>query len=171
MKNIFLREVVKAVNGKFFGDENKLDEMICDVKIDSRKVCKGSLFIAIKGEKFDGHDFIDQAFLNGAVCVLSEKNLDIEKNFIKVESCKQALMDLAEYYRNLFDIKVIGITGSYGKTSVKDLTADILMEKYNVVRTMGNFNNNIGLPLSVFELNDETEILVLEMGTNHFGEF
>ena len=170
MKNIFLREVVKAVNGKFFGDKNKLDEMICDVKIDSRKVCTGSLFIAIKGEKFDGHDFIDQAFLNGAVCVLSEKNLDIEKNFIKVESCKQALMDLAEYYRNLFDIKVIGITGSYGKTSVKDLTADILMEKYNVVRTMGNFNNNIGLPLSVFELNDETEILVLEMGTNHFGE-
>ena len=170
MKKICLNDVLNAVHGKFFGDKNKLSEFIFDVNIDSRRVCDKSLFIAIKGENFDGHDFIEQAFINGAICVLSEKMLDIKKNFIKIESSQQALLDLAECYRSLFKIKVVAVTGSYGKTTVKDLIADVLKSKYKVVKSMGNFNNNIGLPLSVFKINDETEILVLEMGTNHFGE-
>lgn len=170
MKKILVKDIVKAVGGKFYGDEKILQCYISNINTDSRKKIHDSLFIPIVGKKYDAHDFIDQAFSNCAVCVLSEKILGQDQNFIKVNSTNQALLDLAEFYRNLFDIKVVAITGSCGKTTTKDMIANVLSQSYNVVKTQGNFNNQIGLPLTIFEIEDDTQILVLEMGTNHFGE-
>lgn len=170
MKKILIRDIVKAVNGKFYGDEKFLHKYVANVNTDSRKKVSETLFIPLIGEKFDAHEFIDQAILNGAVCVLSENILSDDKIFIKVESTNKALLDLAEYYRTLFDIKVVAITGSCGKTTTKDMIANVLSQSYNVLKTKGNFNNQVGLPLTIFELEDDVQIAVLEMGTNHFGE-
>ena len=170
MKKISVQNIVDAVNGIFYGDENILEKYICNVNTDSRKIVPDSLFIPLVGEKFDAHDFIEQAFTNGAVCTLSEKILDTRKNFIKVASTSQALLDLAEYYRNLLDIKVVAVTGSCGKTTTKDIIASVLSQKYTVVKSRGSFNNHVGLPLTIFEMDADTQVAVLEMGTNHFGE-
>ncbi len=170
MKKILIRDIVKAVDGKFYGDEKFLNRYIENINTDSRKKVSDSLFIPLIGEKFDAHDFIDQAILNGAICVLSENILPDDKIFIKVESTNKALLDLSEYYRNLFDIKVVAITGSCGKTTTKDMIANVLSQSYNILKTKGNFNNQVGLPLTIFELEDDVQIAVLELGTNHFGE-
>lgn len=166
MKSITLGEIAKAVSGDFAGN--------CDIKInsittDTRKITKGCLFVPLKGEKFDGHDFISQAFEKGAVCCLSHKN-DIGGNVIYVKDTKKALGDIARYYRGLFNIKVCGITGSVGKTTTKDMIYSVLSQKYRTIKTQGNFNNDIGLPLTVFNIEEDTEAAVIEMGMNNFGE-
>lgn len=170
MKKISVKDIVSAVNGIFYGDKNILENYVCRVNTDSRKIVHDSLFIPLAGEKFDAHDFIEQAFANGAICTLSEKILDTQKNFIKVDSTYQALLDLAEYYRNLLDVKIVAVTGSCGKTTTKDIIASVLSQKYNFSKSRGNFNNHVGLPLTIFEMDSDTQIAVLEMGTNHFGE-
>lgn len=170
MKKILLSEVVKAVDGEFIGDKTLLSRYIYDVVTDSRVQCPQALFIPLKGINFDAHDFINQAMSNGALCALSERHLSSPLAFIKVKSTSVALMNLAEYYRSLFEVKVVAITGSNGKTTTKDMITCVLNEKFNVVSTKGNFNNQIGLPMTVFNLNDETEVIVVEMGMNHFGE-
>ena len=104
----------------------------------------------------------------GAVCVFSEKETDVPA--IYVDCTKQALMDLAEYYRGLFNVTIVGITGSNGKTSCKDMIASVLSQKFSVVKTLGNFNNEIGLPASIFNINEDTEVAVLEMGMNNRWE-
>ena len=106
------------------------ETVIKSVTTDSRKITEGSLFIPLKGEKFDGHDFINQAFEKGAVCCLSEKNVDCSGVVIYVEDTRKALLDLASFYRGLFDIKVCAITGSVGKTTTKDMIASVLSQKY-----------------------------------------
>ena len=107
----------------------------------------------------------------GALCSLSEQDLgDVDYPYIRVSSCTEALKDLAEHYRRSLDIKVVGITGSVGKTSTKEMIASVLSEKYNVLKTEGNFNNEIGLPLTVFNIREEHEVAVLEMGISHFGD-
>ena len=107
----------------------------------------------------------------GAACVISEKELpDEERSYIQVESSLQALKDLALLYRNNLDVKVVGITGSVGKTSTKETISSVLSEKYRVLKTLGNFNNEIGLPLTVFRLTEDDEVAVLEMGISDFGE-
>lgn len=170
MKKILIKFIVSAVNGVFYGDEKVLENYVSNINTDSRKIIHDSLFIPLVGQKFDAHNFIEQAFENGAVCVLSEKILDGNKSFIKVDSTNQALLDLAEYYRNLFNIKVVAVTGSCGKTITKDMIASVLCQEYSVIKSRGNFNNQVGLPLTIFEIEDSTQIVVLEMGTNHFGE-
>ncbi len=169
MKSLTLNEICMAVGGEFQNISNK-DLEIQSVTTDTRETIKDSLFIPLRGENFDGHDFIAQAFEKGAVCCLSEKALPFEKPVIIVENSFKALRDLAEYYISLFDIKVVAITGSVGKTTTKDMVASVLGEKYNVLKTQGNFNNEIGLPKTVFNLNNEHEVAVLEMGMNNFGE-
>lgn len=165
MKGMTLRAMTQAVNGIYHGNGEDYDKEITAITIDSRKVAEGGLFIAIKGERSDGHDFIGQCFEKGAACVISEKELpDEERSYIKVESSLQALKDLALLYRNNLDVKVVGITGSVGKTSTKETISSVLSEKYRVLKTLGNFNNEIGLPLTVFRLTEDDEVAVLEMG-------
>ncbi len=119
----------------------------------------------------DAHKFIPAVFEQGALCVISEQELEAPAGaYIQVDSSLQAIKDIAEFYRKQLDIKVVGITGSVGKTSTKEMIASVLSEKYRVLKTLGNFNNELGLPLTVFRLREEDEIAVLEMGISHFGE-
>lgn len=171
MKGMTPRAMAKACNGVFKGDEAVLDTEVKSITIDSRKISEGGLFIAIKGERSDGHDYINQCFEAGALCVVSEKELpDCAKPYIQVESTLQALKDLATFYRSMLDVKVVGITGSVGKTSTKETIYSVLSTKYKVLKTLGNFNNEIGLPLTVFRIEEDDEIAVLEMGISDFGE-
>lgn len=171
MKHMTLREITAACGGTYFGDSQSAEKEVSSVVIDSRKVTKDSLFVAIRGARVDGHTFIPQTIEAGALCALSEEPLgEVTFPYILVDSCTQALKDLAEHYRKGLDIKVVGISGSVGKTSTKEMIASVLSQKYNVLKTEGNFNNEIGVPLTIFNLREEHEIAVLEMGINHFGE-
>lgn len=171
MKNMTLREIAAACKGTYYGDELSASKEVSSVVIDSRKVEEDCLFIAIRGMRADGHTFIPQVMEKGALCSLSEVNLgDVSYPYIRVSSCTQALKDLAEHYRRSLNIKVVGISGSVGKTSTKEMVASILSQKYCVLKTEGNFNNEIGLPLTVFRIRGEHQVAVLEMGISEFGE-
>jgi len=145
------------------------------VTIDSRNISKRGLFIAIKGEKFDGHDFVNYAVQNGADAVLisEEKYKDFKELNIPVITVKdtlKALGDVAKIWRQKLDTEIIGITGSTGKTTTKEMLALLLNEKFTVNKTIANNNNHIGVPLTIFSTNNSHNILVAELGTNHFGE-
>lgn len=171
MKNLTLENIAKVCSGTYFGSESLKDKTISGVVIDSRKVEKDFLFVAVKGVKVDGHKFIPDVMEKGAAAVLSEQKLENPVGpYILVENTLEALKQLAEYYRKSLDIKVVGITGSVGKTSTKEMIASVLGEKFNVLKTEGNFNNEIGLPLTIFRLREEHEVAVLEMGISEFGE-
>ena len=115
--------------------------------------------------------FIPQTIRDGALCALSEKRIEnASYPYILVTSCEQALKDIAEHYRKSLNLKVVGVTGSVGKTSTKEMIASVLGEKYNVLKTAGNFNNEIGLPLTIFNIREEHEVAVLELGISNFGE-
>ncbi|MCX7876638.1 MAG: UDP-N-acetylmuramoyl-tripeptide--D-alanyl-D-alanine ligase [Melioribacteraceae bacterium] len=145
------------------------------VFIDSRKVEKNSLFIAIKGEKFDGHNFVEEAIKKGAKAILINKRKlksfsKLTLPIVTVNDTTIAYAQLANLWRKKLNAKVISITGSNGKTTTKEILAVLLAEKFNVVKTEANNNNHIGVPLTIFSANEKTEILILEQGTNHFGE-
>lgn len=150
-----------------------LDVVIDGVSIDSRKIEKGNLFIPFKGEHSDGHRFVEEAIKKGAAAALWQKdvpNPPVHLPIIIVEDTLSAIQELARSYRNQLNIKVVGITGSNGKTSTKDMIAGILSLKYKVKKTEGNYNNHLGLPLTVLGLEEDTEIAVLEMGMSGLGE-
>ena len=171
MKHMSLQEIAAACGGTLHCDPSLAGREVSSVVIDSRKAEKGSLFIAIKGARVDGHTFIPQVMEKGALCAVSEQDLgDVDYPYIRVASCEQALKDIAEHYRRSLDIKVVGISGSVGKTSTKEMIASVLSQKYSVLKTEGNFNNEIGLPLTVFNIREEHEVAVLEMGISNFGE-
>ncbi len=171
MKNLTLENITTACRGTYHGDPLKLPVEAEGVVIDSRKVEKNFLFVAIDGEKVNAHKFIPDTIEKGALCVVSHEDLgETDYPYILVESTGQALLDIAKLYRDSFDVKVVGITGSAGKTSTKEMIASVLAQKYNVHKTLGNFNNEWGLPITIFEMNDSHEIAILEMGVNHFGE-
>ena len=171
MKNLTLRNITKACHGEYRGPENLLDKEVAGVTIDSRKVEKDYLFIAIDGERVNAHKFISDTIEKGAMCVISHEDLGkTDFPYILVESTGQALLDTAKLYRDSFDIKVVGITGSVGKTSTKEMIASVLSQKYCVHKTLGNFNNEWGLPITIFEMNEKHQVAVLERGVNHFGE-
>lgn len=171
MKNMTLGNIAAACSGTYYGTEEAKEKTIADITTDSRKAGKDSLFVAIKGEKVDAHRFIPAVFEQGALCVICERAPEHPAGaYILVESSLQAIKDIAEFYRKQLDMKVVGITGSVGKTSTKEMIASVLSEKYRVLKTLGNFNNELGLPLTVFRLREEDEIAVLEMGISHFGE-
>ncbi|MEM2145482.1 MAG: UDP-N-acetylmuramoyl-tripeptide--D-alanyl-D-alanine ligase [Candidatus Jordarchaeaceae archaeon] len=145
------------------------------VSIDSRKIKNDSLFVAIKGEKYDGHNFIEEAISRGAKAVVINKNKlrkfdSLQIPFITVPDTIKAYGELAAKWRNKLNAKVISITGSNGKTTTKEMIATLLSEKFNVVKSEANNNNHIGVPLTIFSANEKCEMLVLEHGTNHFGE-
>ncbi len=145
------------------------------VTIDSRNVPSDSLFVAIEGEKFDGHNFVNDAVKNGAIAVVINENKvssfdDINVPIICVKDTTVALGDIAKAWRKKFNTKIIGITGSAGKTSTKEMLAVILSERFSVNKTLLNNNNHIGVPLTIFSTNNSHDFLVAELGTNHFGE-
>lgn len=171
MRRFTLAQFANACHAKYYGDEALLETPLQGVVIDSRKVEKDFLFIAVVGEKVDGHRFIPDVYEKGALCCLSQQVLEHPTGpYLLVEDTLQALKDAAEAYRQTFNIPVIGITGSVGKTSTKEMLASILEQKYCVLKTPGNFNNEIGLPLTIFMIDNCHEAAVLEMGMNHFGE-
>lgn len=171
MKNMTLKNITAACHGVYYGDSNLLTQEISGVAIDSRKVTDGFLFVPLKGARVNGHTFIPQVMQQGALATLTEEDPShLDCPCIQVESCEKALRDIAAFYRMQLDIKVVGITGSVGKTSTKETIASVLSQKYKVLKTEGNFNNGIGLPLTVFNLTEEHEVAVLEMGIDHFGE-
>jgi UDP-N-acetylmuramoyl-tripeptide--D-alanyl-D-alanine ligase len=166
-----LKEIIAAVGGRLLNESTSA--AITSISTDTRTICAGALFVPVKGEAFDGHEYILEAEEGGAVCALTEREalpVGVVMPLIYVGSTRRALLDLANFYRRKHDVKVVAITGSAGKTTTKDMVADILSQKFKTKRTIKNFNNDIGLPLSVFQLEADDEVLVLEMGMNHAGE-
>ena len=171
MKNLTLRNLTKVCNGIWHGDNALLDQEISAITTDSRKIEKDCLFVPIVGERVDAHRFIPDVMTKGALATLSERELpEADYAYIQVDAALQAVKDIAEFYLEQLQIPVVGITGSVGKTSTKEVIASVLKEKYRTLKTQGNFNNELGLPLTVFRLRDEDQIAVLEMGISDFGE-
>ena len=171
MKNMTLEHIAAVCGGTYIGNEADKTREIQGAVIDSRLVEKDYLFIPVRGEKVDGHSFIPSVFEKGALAVLSEEKLeDPAGPCILVENTLDAMKKIAADYRRGLDIKVVGITGSVGKTSTKEMIASVLAQKYNVLKTEGNLNNEIGLPLTIFKIREEHQVAVLEMGISEFGE-
>lgn len=163
MKGMTLEAVAAACSGIYHGSDSDKKKEVSAITIDSRQIQPQGMFVAVKGARSDGHTYISSCYEKGALCCVSEKELPGEERpYIQVESSLQALKDIAAFYRSNLDIKVVGITGSVGKTSTKETIAAVLSQKYKVLKTQGNFNNEIGLPLTVFCLTEEDEIAVLE---------
>lgn len=195
MENMTLEKIAAACQGQLmwgaraYGDAQAREsgpsevfsqEISCAV-LDSRKMEAGGLFFANEGANVDGHKFIGQVFDKGALCVVTEKTPEQVRDqhgirleswgaYILVENSLQALKDIAEYYRQQLNIPVVGITGSVGKTSTKEFIASVLAQKYKVLKTEGNFNNEVGLPLTLLRIRPEHQVAVVEMGISDFGE-
>ncbi len=165
-----VRGALEATGGKYKGPEEALDKGVFEVITDSRQASEGSLFVAIKGERTDGHDYISSVYEKGGVCCICEREIETGCPCIIVESSVEALQRLAAWYRGQLGVKVVGITGSVGKTTCKEVLASVLGVKFNVHKTRGNFNNEIGLPLTLLAMPLETQAAVIEMGMSGFGE-
>ena len=163
-------QICEAVQGVLFGDENTA---IATVSTDSRTIGDGAWFVPLAGERFDGHDYIDMALEKGAAgcfCARLPKKVRDDKAYILVEDTKRALRDLSAWYRNQFDIPIVQITGSMGKTTFKELLAGILSQRYNTLKTPGNLNGDIGAPLTLLSLAPEHQAAVIETGMDEFGQ-
>ncbi len=169
-----ISEIVRATGGVLLS--GKEDAIVSEITTDSRNTSNGALFVPLKGERFDGHEFIAMAFKNGALGCVTHSEVDMSytvhenKCVIRVTDTLAALREIATYYRSKFPIPIVGITGSVGKTTTKDMIACVLEQKYTVLKTQGNFNNEIGVPLTIFNLENIHEIGVLEMGMSGLGE-
>jgi len=174
MEYITISEIIEATEGELLlkGEETKFN----NVCIDTRAIKDKDIFIAIKGENFNANDFALEASKKGAsICIIDDmkfKKAEFNKKtaVIRVVDTKKALLMLAKFYIKKLNIKVVGITGSTGKTSTKDLVAAVLSAKFKVFKTLGNFNNEIGLPMMIFKLDKSYDVAVLEMGMSHFSE-
>ncbi|MCX5688063.1 MAG: UDP-N-acetylmuramoyl-tripeptide--D-alanyl-D-alanine ligase [Candidatus Omnitrophica bacterium] len=170
-----VRDIVNTVKGKLLS--GNMEEILTGLSTDTRKIKKGELFLAIKGDRFDGHSFILDAVSKGAGGVLvqdggiTNANFKLpDVSFVSVSDSIKALGDIGNFHRSRFSIPIIGITGSNGKTTTKEMVFAILSKKFNTLKNFGTENNNIGVPLTLLRLNSEHNIAVLEMGTNHLGE-
>lgn len=157
-------EVASAVGGTI-----SFDKEVTSVCTDTRKIEKGCIFIAIKGASFDGHSFVRQAIEAGAVAAITEFQVS-NMPCIVVENSRKALLDLAKFYRMKFSPILVGVTGSVGKTTTKEMISLALSAKYKTLKNEGNLNNEIGVPMTLFGLDETYEAAVIEMGMNHFGE-
>lgn len=171
MQGMTLEKIAAACHGTYWGPEDRRTSCVSMITTDSRQIEKDCLFVAIKGARVDGNDFVASAYEEGALCCLSEKEPDDRKEpYIVVDSCYQALKDMAKLYRSQMDTKIIGITGSVGKTTTKEMIASVLSERFHTLKTQGNFNNEVGVPLTLFRLRKEHEVAIVEMGISDFGE-
>jgi len=171
-----VQELIKATRGKLISGNVNLG--IKGISIDSRTIRRQELFIAIKGNKYDGHSFIEEAISKGASCIIREAQnvarcpLSAAREVVLIETRDtiRALGDIARFKRQKFDIPIIAVTGSNGKTTAKEMIAGVLSRKFKVLKNEGTQNNQIGLPLTLINLKKSHDIAVLEIGTNHFGE-
>ena len=170
MQRLDIRDILEATGGQLLCGEP--DFVISEITTDSRKAGVNMLFVPIVGENHDAHDYIGNAFENGAGAVITHRDIPPRegKNIIRVMDTRTALGDIARYYKEKYNLPTVAVTGSVGKTTAKDMISSVLTMKYNTVKTQGNFNNDIGLPLTVFRLEHKHEAVVLEMGMSHFGE-
>jgi UDP-N-acetylmuramoyl-tripeptide--D-alanyl-D-alanine ligase len=174
MKTLTIKEVIQATQGEYLG--NLFDISITGVSTDSRTIKEKDLFVPLTGPNFDGHDFIQQAFEKGAVATLCDRDKKIKtyglsnKDIIFVNNTQSALLSLAAFYRSMFDIPFIAVTGSVGKTTTKEMISEILKTRFRVLKTPGNLNNEIGLPLTIFQLDEGYQIGVVELGMSGLGE-
>lgn len=166
MKKLNIKDIAKAVKSNFPGEG-----FVTDIVTDSRKAESGSLFVPIIGENMDGHKFIAAAFENGAAFALSsDRGIPDNGRILYVEDTKKANIAIGGLYRDMFDLKVVGVTGSVGKTTTKEFTAAVLETKFKVLKNLGNKNNEIGLPETVLRLDESYGAAVLEMGMSGLGE-
>ncbi len=173
MEALTVRELLEAMHGRLLGDFDDLDMTVDKIEKDSRTITPGALYFSVVGERLDGHAYIEPALEAGAAgCVTARERESYipGKFYIKVDSTRKALRDLAVWYRNRFHIPVVAITGSVGKTTTKDMVAAVLSEKYEVLKTDGNMNNDVGLPFTLLRLEKKHQIAVVELGINHPGE-
>ena len=173
MEPMTIGEIIQAVGGRVLGDAPDLSAEIGRVETDSRTIHPGSLFIPLVGERFDGHAYINAALEGGAAGCLTQRERESYlpgKFYIKVDSTQRALRDLAKHYKSKFDIPIVALTGSVGKTTTKDMVAAVLGERFKVLKTEGNLNNDVGVPMTLLRLNHSYEMAVLELGMNHAGE-
>lgn len=170
MLNLSVRNIVKAVGGEYHGPIELIDKEITGVSKDSREIEEGYLYIPFVGERADGHAYIPQVFEKGALITFSERELQLDVPYIKVNSSGEALKSLAAFYRKGLKTQIIGIVGSVGKTSTKEMVASVLEQKFKVLKTAGNLNNEIGMPLTLLNIREEHEIAVVEMGISDFDE-
>ncbi len=177
--NLKFRELLAIQNCQleFKGKPEILDQTIAGFSIDSRMINPSEVFIAIKGEKFDGHQFISDVIVKGIAAIIASKSwykahekAKLIGNYFLIEDTLIALQQISRYYRLKFDIPVLALTGSNGKTTTKEMITAVLSEKYYVLKNKGNLNNHIGVPLSLLDITHEHDIAVIEMGTNHRGE-
>lgn len=170
MRNMTLENIAACLEGSLCGAQGREQFEITGAVLDSRKAESGYAFFATRGEKVDGHSFIPQVAEKGAALVICEQAPSVDIPYIVVEDTFEALKRVAAFYREQLDIPVVGITGSVGKTSTKEMIAATLGAKYNVLKTQGNFNNEVGLPLTILSIREEHEVAVVEMGISDFGE-
>ncbi len=168
---------LQSLNAKWNGSGNLPAKQLNGISTDSRKILPGELFWAIRGDRFDGHNFVQQAINGGAIAaVVSQEWFEVNKDafpgqpLISVADTLDAYQLLARQYRLKFNIPVIAITGSAGKTTTKEFVASVLSQKFTVLKNVKSFNNHIGVPTTLFQLRSEHELLIAEVGTNHFGE-
>ncbi len=163
-----ISEIIDVCSGELLcGNPNGI---VTSITTDSRKSENGALFAAVSGGNVDGHDFIESAFSNGAVCALCEKDVAHTGTIIKVENTIQALGKIARAIMRKICVPVVGITGSVGKTTTRDMTYSVVSKMFNTLKNQGNFNNELGVPLTVFSADESIEAAVIEMGMDHFGE-
>ena len=171
MKPFLLSDALRAIGGAYCGDEAALGREVTRVTSDSRDAGAGTLFVAFKGNRVDGHSFMAGCLEKGAAaCVTEREPAENERPAIRVDSSLRAVGALAAWHRSRFDIPVIGVTGSVGKTTTKEMVAAVLGEKLNTLKTQKNFNNELGVPRTLLGLDDAHEAAVVEMGISDFGE-
>ncbi len=175
-----IKELLKITNGKLISEQ--IETKVKGICVDTRTIKKGELFIALKGKNFDGHNFIGEALKKGACGVIIDNNLFIKKVWkiakkdkkkrviIQVNDTVKCLGDIASYWRRKFRIPLVAITGSNGKTTTKDMAISVLSGKFKVLGTRGNFNNHIGVPLTILSLSGKDELICIEMGASSLGE-
>lgn len=167
MNKLTLNQIALWTGGRLTGGEAVIDS----ISTDSRKVGTGTLFIALKGERFDAHDFISDVEKNGASAVMCHRQVKTSLPVIYVDDTSKALLRLSKNYRSsIKNLKVVGLTGSVGKTTTKEMTYSVVSSKYRAIKTQGNLNNEIGMPETLLTLGDSVEAAVIEMGMSNFGE-
>lgn len=168
MESLSIKEIARYIKGELLNLND--DILVSGISTDSRKIKDGDLFVALKGKNFDGNDYVEECLNKGAVAAVVTRRIEGNKPMILVEDGLSALKEIAKYYKSRFKIPVVAVTGSTGKTSTKEIISSVLEQKFKVHKTFKNFNNEIGLPLTIFELERCHNISVLEMGMNNPGE-
>src|SRR5580698_2536411 len=163
-------EIELRVIARTLGLEIEAPGIVTGWSIDSRTIARGDLFFALRGPNHDGHEHVQEVFRKGASAVVADRDVDAEGLVLRVEDSLAALQQIAKRAREMWAGSVIGVTGSAGKTTTKDVIAEMLATAMTTAKTVGNLNNHVGVPLSLLRLDEDAKVAVIEMGMNHAGE-